>query len=115
MTCNAPEYTVPTRASAQLLPPRPARVAGNRGGSGFNLAPPPWLSVLWVTLFFWVRIPASHAATGTIADVQHVVIFIQENRSFDEYLGAHKGVRGFNDPTALVFQNTNTDFYQPNG
>jgi phospholipase C len=55
------------------------------------------------------------AATGTISDVQHVVIFIQENRSFDEYFGAYKGVRGFNDSNALLFQNGKTDFYQPQG
>ena len=33
--------------------------------------------------------------TGTIADVEHVVILMQENRSFDHYFGAMKGVRGF--------------------
>jgi phospholipase C len=35
--------------------------------------------------------------TGTIADVQHVVIFMQENRAFDHYFGAMNGVRGFGD------------------
>ncbi|HLH53667.1 MAG TPA: phospholipase C, phosphocholine-specific [Verrucomicrobiae bacterium] len=57
----------------------------------------------------------SSAATGTIADVQHVVIFIQENRSFDNYFGAYKAVRGFNDRNALRFQNGTADFYQPQG
>ena len=57
----------------------------------------------------------AHAQTGTIQDVQHVVIFMQENRSFDHYCGSLKGVRGFNDPNALVFPNGNTDFYQPQG
>jgi phospholipase C len=55
----------------------------------------------------------AHAATGTIQDVQHVVILMQENRSFDHYFGTLKGVRGFNDPNALVLPNRNTDFYQP--
>ena len=36
--------------------------------------------------------------TGTINDVQHVVIFMQENRAFDHYYGSRPGVRGFNDP-----------------
>ncbi|MCG5074944.1 phosphocholine-specific phospholipase C [Paraburkholderia tagetis] len=36
--------------------------------------------------------------TGTIQDVEHVVIFMQENRSFDHYFGGLRGVRGFNDP-----------------
>ena len=41
--------------------------------------------------------------TGTIKDVQHVVILMQENRSFDHYFGTLKGVRGFGDrhPTPL--------------
>jgi phospholipase C len=59
--------------------------------------------------------PVASAATGTIRDVQHVVIFIQENRSFDEYFGAKKGVRGFGDRSVMRFPNTNTVFYQPFG
>jgi phospholipase C len=55
------------------------------------------------------------AATGTIQDVQHVVIFIQENRSFDEYFGTLRGVQGFNDRNTLLFQNGKTDLYQPQG
>jgi len=35
--------------------------------------------------------------TGTVEDVEHVVILMQENRSFDHYFGAMKGVRGFGD------------------
>ncbi len=34
---------------------------------------------------------------GTLADIDHVVIFIQENRSFDHYFGTYAGVRGFGD------------------
>ncbi|WP_408611084.1 phosphocholine-specific phospholipase C [Caulobacter hibisci] len=34
---------------------------------------------------------------GTIQDVQHVVILMQENRSFDHYFGTMAGVRGFGD------------------
>jgi phospholipase C len=36
--------------------------------------------------------------TGTIKDIEHVVILMQENRSFDHYFGTLKGVRGFGDP-----------------
>lgn len=43
-----------------------------------------------------LAIPAS-STTGTIADVEHVVILMQENRSFEQYLGTLPGVRGFND------------------
>ncbi len=35
--------------------------------------------------------------TGTIKDVDHVVILMQENRSFDHYFGTMNGVRGFGD------------------
>jgi phospholipase C len=43
-----------------------------------------------------LAIPA-HRRTGTIADVEHVVILMQENRSFDHYFGTLNGVRGFGD------------------
>lgn len=35
--------------------------------------------------------------TGTLQDVKHVIILTQENRSFDNYFGTLKGVRGFGD------------------
>ncbi len=34
---------------------------------------------------------------GSLADIDHVVILIQENRSFDHYFGTYAGVRGFAD------------------
>jgi phospholipase C len=43
-----------------------------------------------------LAIPANNA-TGTIADVQHIIIFMQENRSFDHYFGTLPGVRGYSD------------------
>ena len=39
---------------------------------------------------------------GSLGDIQHVVILIQENRSFDHYFGSHFGVTGFGDPSALL-------------
>ncbi|HUN31886.1 MAG TPA: phospholipase C, phosphocholine-specific [Trebonia sp.] len=51
--------------------------------------------------------------TGTIADVKHVVILMQENRSFDHYFGTLSGVRGFADKQALTWQNGNSIFQQP--
>ncbi len=35
--------------------------------------------------------------TGTIEDVEHIVVLMQENRSFDHYFGHLSGVRGYND------------------
>src|SRR3990167_3915047 len=43
-----------------------------------------------------LAIPANRR-TGTLQDVEHVVILMQENRSFDHYFGTLKGVRGFGD------------------
>ena len=37
------------------------------------------------------------ARTGTLRDVDHVVILMQENRAFDHYFGEMNGVRGFGD------------------
>jgi phospholipase C len=38
---------------------------------------------------------------GSLADIDHFVFLMQENRSFDHYFGSLSGVRGFDDPTAL--------------
>ena len=34
---------------------------------------------------------------GSLKDIEHVIIFMQENRSFDHYFGTLRGVRGFGD------------------
>jgi phospholipase C len=47
-----------------------------------------------------MAIPANNR-TGTIRDVEHVVILMQENRPFDHHFGTLRGVRGFNDPRAV--------------
>ena len=39
-----------------------------------------------------------------LTDIEHVVIFIQENRSFDHYFGSYRGVRGFADASAAFQQ-----------
>jgi phospholipase C len=59
-----------------------------------------------------LAIPA-HRATGTIQDVEHVVILMQENRSFDHYFGSLRGVRGFNDPRPAWLPNGKPVWYQP--
>ena len=41
---------------------------------------------------------APRTPAGSLADVEHVVILMQENRSFDHYFGSLRGVRGFGDP-----------------
>lgn len=41
------------------------------------------------------------ASGSTFEDAEHIVLLMQENRSFDHCFGALKGVRGFNDPRVL--------------
>jgi phospholipase C len=55
------------------------------------------------------------AGTGTIQDVEHVVIFMQENRSFDHYFGTLNGVRGFSDPRAIALPGGKPVWHQPHG
>ncbi len=59
-----------------------------------------------------LAIPANNA-TGTIADVEHIVILMQENRSFDHYFGTLRGVRGFSDPRAVKLPAGNSVWQQP--
>jgi len=46
-------------------------------------------------------------------DVKHVVILMQENRSFDHYFGTLSGVRGFDDASALKLPDGRSVFHQP--
>ncbi|NUP48833.1 MAG: phospholipase C, phosphocholine-specific [Catenulispora sp.] len=58
---------------------------------------------------------AAAAATGTIRDVKHVVVLMQENRSFDHYFGSLKGVRGFADRATVQLSGGYSVFNQPDG
>src|SRR5580704_6853605 len=51
--------------------------------------------------------------TGSLSDIKHVVILMQENRSFDHYFGTLPGVRGFGDPAAMDLPTGKSVFYQP--
>ncbi|HEX3490083.1 MAG TPA: alkaline phosphatase family protein [Streptosporangiaceae bacterium] len=44
---------------------------------------------------------AASAGAASLSDIEHVVILMQENRSFDHYFGTLSGVRGFSDPKVL--------------
>jgi len=59
-----------------------------------------------------LAIPANNA-TGSIRDVEHIVVLMQENRSFDHYFGMLNGVRGFGDPRPLRLPNGQTVWRQP--
>jgi phospholipase C len=45
---------------------------------------------------------AESQSRGGIADIEHVVILMQENRSFDHYFGTLRGVRGYRDPRPIT-------------
>jgi phospholipase C len=49
----------------------------------------------------------------SLRDIDHVVILMQENRSFDHYFGTLSGVRGFDDPDAITLDNGRSVFHQP--
>lgn len=61
-----------------------------------------------------LALPANNR-TGTIADVEHIVVLMQENRAFDHYFGTLSGVRGFGDPRAVRLSNGDPIWYQPDG
>lgn len=49
---------------------------------------------------------------STYLDAEHVVILMQENRSFDHCYGTLRGVRGFNDPRAVTLPSGNPVWFQ---
>jgi phospholipase C len=51
---------------------------------------------------------------STYMDAEHIVILMQENRSFDHCYGTLKGVRGFKDPRAIELPNRNKVWLQSN-
>jgi phospholipase C len=51
---------------------------------------------------------------STYLDAEHVVILMQENRSFDHCFGSLQGVRGFNDPRAISLPDKNLVWMQSN-
>ena len=59
-------------------------------------------------------IPANRA-TQTIDDVEHIVVLMQENRSFDHYYGVLRGVRGFGDPHPITLPSGQPAWYQSDG
>jgi phospholipase C len=53
--------------------------------------------------------------TRSIRDVEHVVVLMQENRSFDHYFGTLRGVRGYGDPHPVTLPSGRSVFHQPSG
>ena len=61
-----------------------------------------------------LAIPANRA-TRSLKDVEHIVVLMQENRSFDHYYGVMRGVRGFGDPHPVTLPSGQPVWYQAEG
>src|ERR1700689_3677320 len=51
-------------------------------------------------------VAATAPKSVNLKEIKHVVLAMQENRSFDHYYGTLPGVRGFADPTAITIAST---------
>jgi phospholipase C len=71
-------------------------------------------SLLPVSIQKALAIPAD-IRTGTVRDVQHVVILMMENRAFDHYFGTLRGVRGFGDRHPVPLQSGKPVWFQSDG
>jgi phospholipase C len=72
------------------------------------------LSVLTPSIARAASIPAYRRA-GSLDDVEHVLVLMQENRSFDHYFGTMRGVRGYGDPHPVELSNGRSVWRQPSG
>lgn len=72
------------------------------------------LTALSTSIARAAEIPA-HRTTGSLKDVEHIVVLMQENRSFDHYLGTLRGVRGFGDPHPVTLPSGKPVWHQSDG
>jgi phospholipase C len=72
------------------------------------------LSVLPASIRRALAVDAS-VETGTIRDVKHVVILMQENRSFNHYFGTLRGVRGFGDRFPIPLESGQPVWFESDG
>jgi len=59
------------------------------------------------------RAGSARLANAAVSDIKHVVVLMQENRSFDHYFGAMPGVRGFTDPSVPTSRFYQVDAQNP--
>jgi phospholipase C len=60
-------------------------------------------------------IASTPVRTGGLKAIEHVIVLMQENRSFDHYYGTLRGVRGYGDADPLRQPDGRTVFRQPMG
>jgi phospholipase C len=56
---------------------------------------------------------APRSRWGGLSRIEHIVVFAQENRSYDHYFGAYRGGTGFSDPHPLTLPGGRDVFHQP--
>src|SRR5471032_1062345 len=61
----------------------------------------------------WVRPALAQEPPAKLSYIDHIVILMQENRSFDHYFGMLSGVRGFGDAKTATLADGRPVFYQP--
>ncbi|KAK0522604.1 hypothetical protein OC834_006223 [Tilletia horrida] len=70
----------------------------------------PAFAALFAALPFASAAPTTAAGTTPappgLASLKKIILFMQENRSFDHYFGTMAGVRGFKDPNVHISKNT---------
>src|SRR5579883_2031191 len=71
-------------------------------------------SMLSASIARAAAIPANRR-TGTLRDIEHIVVLMQENRSFDHYFGTLRGVRGFGDPHPVTLPSGKSVWHQSDG
>jgi phospholipase C len=76
------------------------------GMAGAGLAAAAWPDLI-------DRAQAITPVGGSLQDVDHIVVFMQENRAFDHYFGMFNGVRGFGDPRPLRLASGANAWAQP--
>ncbi|MGV3762871.1 phosphocholine-specific phospholipase C [Parapedobacter sp.] len=72
-------------------------------------------AAVWEPLLQRALAVEAHNTTRSINDVEHIVILMQENRSFDHYFGAMRGVRGFGDRFPIPLASGQRAFHQSDG
>ena len=101
-----PDFPTPAEHASSFGPPKVDRrrfleiVGGSAALAAMNLSVAKAASI-----------PANRK-TGTIKDVEHIVVLMQENRSFEHYLGSLRGVRGFGDPHPATLPSGKPVWYQ---
>ncbi|WP_439652029.1 phosphocholine-specific phospholipase C [Membranihabitans maritimus] len=72
-------------------------------------------ALTWSDLIQKALAVKAHNVKGSIEDVEHIVILMQENRSFDHYFGTMRGMRGYGDRFPIPLESGERAFHQSDG